>query len=270
MHDRLLGTRPGPDLRSARNHSLDKAKIGKIGMVAAQMERSGRTPFAGVLLFSLASAICPARVFAQGVMDQLAVPEPPALPTPPLFERYVLEQPWYAAAAVVILAVIVAYAMQQNGKKRGSVVVAAGACLAAIALGLGTFIETPREKVSSSARRLVDAVANVKLEQLDAELGRTATLDSPGIGHLERSEISDAVNEYVGRRFPIKECKIIALQASQDGANVGRVQLKVRAVPKEWGFPHFSWWVLDYREDGGVWRVTGIRYIAGSMDPPAR
>lgn len=268
MHDRLLAERPGrPDLRSARNDSLVWVQIGPGRPTAAQMSATMRSPFGGTgWTGALALLACTGAARAQGVLDQLSIPDPAPLPSPPLFERFVLEQPWYPAIVLVLGAIVVGMSARHAGRKGGPWAFGL-AVLAIVVMLTGSLVETPREKMVSAARRLVDAVATLQHERMDAELHESVSLELPWLGTLKKREIHERVDELLGDRYALHEHDIIALRSARDGANVGRVQVKVRAIAKDFGVPHFSWWNLDYREDAGVWRVVGIRPISMSMEP---
>lgn len=216
-----------------------------------------------------AAALCSARVaLAQGALDQLTIPDPPALPAPSLFERFVLEDPWIAALVLLAVAIGVFLAFSRVGQRRQGTIAALTALLAAAAvLVAGTLVETPRERMMDSARRLVDAVARGDAQDADRELDDHAILTlflfPDGI---EKDRIlAEVAARFTSGPYTVKEHRVIDVQASRDGSNVGRVQIKVRVVPRDQPTPFFSWWLLDFQEHEGAWRVAAIRPLSMSF-----
>lgn len=204
----------------------------------------------------LALGPIPHLTLAQGAFGGLAIPAPQPLPSGPLWETYILEQPWPLAIALVVIAAVVLF----KGRGKARAIVPAVAILAAMAaVAAGLLVTTARESIRKSTRAMVAAVVSGDSTTLDAELDESAKLFS-----FQHNDGLDkwALLDEVGRRFrpgaeyAVKDWSIEALEASRDGERVGRSQVKVRAVSAAAGVPVFSWWLLDYRMDAsGRWRV---------------
>ena len=60
----------------------------------------------------------------------------------------------------------------------------------------------------------------------------------------------------------MREWSVRETRAAVDGDGIGRTYARVRVTPESTGFPHTSWWRLDWRRDPGApWRCTGIEPI---------
>lgn len=196
---------------------------------------------------------------AQGPLGGLTIPSPQPLPSPPVWERYILEQPWPMVALLGIAMVVVF--LKASGKARTLVPPLLG--LAAIGVYVAsTLVTTANEQIRESTRRLVDAVVGMNTTAVSAELDASAQLFS----HWHNSGVDkDAILAEVERRFKsggenaIKEHDIIELSSSRDGTRVGRSLVKVRVVSAMGNVPVFSWWLLDYqRASDGRWLVVQI------------
>lgn len=202
-------------------------------------------------------------------------PAPPDLPGPPLFSHVFFEAPLLPAAALVLLGIVL-YVVLNSRAKPGKGFVLGATCLA-LAGGLfltANMVRTPRERVLAQSKRLVDAVAGADTGELgplladDCHLEPTRispSLDKPGILAATRQFADAGANA-------IKEHAIVEAQASLDGPNVARAQLKVRVTPQATGAPMLSWWRIDFRKDGdGAWRAARITPLSmtgmGELSP---
>lgn len=208
---------------------------------------------------------------AQGGLSVFTVPTPPPLKSAPIWETYVLEQPWPLVAILVVVAIVLFVKGRGKARKVGPPI----AILAAIAVALaGSFVTTARETMIASARALVAAVVAADASTLDAQLDPDALLFSfrHKAGVPKFAIIDEVVDRFrSGGEYSIKEHGILNIDASQDGQRVGRVQLKLRVVSAQLGVPVFSWWLLDYRRDSsGQWRVLRMEPQSISGVPEAR
>lgn len=216
----------------------------------------------------------PAWIIALALQAQLQIEPPPDLPAPPMLETLLFERPLPALVGLAVVAAAVGYAGVSRARK--PMVVAAAAILL---LGAGLFataasVTTDRERVLEGSRRLVDAVAGARVSELDALLDRDARLlyfvtpaglDKPGI--LER------VGRDMTGPYRVREHTVQDVQAARDGPDLARTQVKVTVVPESTGFPHLSYWRLDWRRGpDGTWRVFSIEplAIAGVADARGR
>lgn len=197
---------------------------------------------------------------------------PPPLPPGPLWERLILENPWPTAGALAVLAVAVLALMSRvdGGRAVGRIpvrtILAAGLVVAGGAImAVGMSVTTDREQLRAGTASLVDATAAQDMERLEVLLAPGAQLHVPlrvpiGAGPtVPREQIFALVEDVLGRRYPLKEHRVMEVQATLDGQRVGRTQVRVRVVPEATQFPHTSWWRVDWvRGDDGRWRVLGI------------
>ncbi len=194
---------------------------------------------------------------AQGALGGLSIPSPQPLPSAPIWERYVLEQPWPLVALLGLAAIVVH--LKAKGRARG--VAPALLLLAAIGVYASSELTTSAgEHIRASTRRLVAAVVSMNVNAVGAELDPSARLYS----HWHNSGVGkDNILAEVESRFrsgsehAIKEHDIIELSSSRDGARVGRSLVKVRVISAMGNVPVFSWWLLNYRRtDDGRWLVV--------------
>ncbi|MDI1290072.1 MAG: hypothetical protein PSX37_09025 [bacterium] len=200
----------------------------------------------------------------QNLLNALDVPTPPPLDPGPLWSRLLLETPWYVAALLLVVAVVVYVLMNRRGHfSKGLTTAGVLVALAAAVVGASALIETPRERMRATARQLIDAVVRADGTDLSALLARNARLvyfmSPQGLG---KDEIVALVDQQFRGEYRINEWSILESQATMDGPEVGRVQLKVRVVAAEWNVPNVSWWRIDLRREGetGI-LVTGISPI---------
>jgi hypothetical protein len=207
----------------------------------------------------------------QWLVGQIVPPETPgrvaALPGPPLWEAALLEQPIYLAAALILAAVVVATLLNRRGRARQGVLAAAGlVALAAGTLILGGLVKTEREQMTAATESLVEATARVDARALEHALAPDATLFSdlhlPGVpsaqSGLDKEATIRAVQMALGAH-PLKEYRVLEVQAQSLAPGMGRTQARVRVSFEEMPAPHISWWRVDWRRSAdGVWRATAI------------
>lgn len=207
-------------------------------------------------------------VLAQFDLDPGAAVTP--LPSPPFFERFVLENPWpavilLALVGIAALAIFNARAKLKSGLAVGGVLFAlAGGCFLA-----GVLVTTPREKLKQATRELVGATARVDRVELDRLLSDDLSVR---VTRLSRSsgkrETMDAVETLLGRQYRVKEHSILEMQATLDGPRLGRTQVCVR-IGSDYGLLP-SWWRVDWELGSeGVWRARRIEalWIPGVPNP---
>jgi len=206
-------------------------------------------------------------VLAQGLsLGGPNIPDPPPLPGPPVFTQYTLENPWPLVAGFGLLAILIWFGLSSRLPRRvGPALAGLAAGVAILVAAAGTLITTSREQVIAQTHSIVRSVANGDVAGVDAALAdsaallgwaESASLDKPGILDRVRTDFAP------GGRFRLREVGILELQASQDASDFARVQVKIRATPEATGYPFFSWWRLDYRLEGGRWRISGIEPIS--------
>jgi len=205
-----------------------------------------------------------------------AAPAVSNLPVAPLLERWWLESPWMLMGALGLLGVVGFLALSRRGRSReaaGAVIL--GLVLAAMVFSVAAMLTTPREGLQRLTRETIAAAAAADTgrlaEVLDAQARVMVLSGAPAVGG-GREAILDAVREYPGSRYPIREHSMSAVQAVVDGPNTARTQVRVWVrLNKEQAFydvPIGSWWRLSWRRDPlggagawGPWRITSIEML---------
>lgn len=206
-------------------------------------------------------------------MQNFASNPPPPLPSPPLWEWLILDNPWPTAGLLAILAVaILAFLSRVDGGKTvfgaplRTVIAGVLVLIGGIVLAVGMSVTTDRQQIRAGSERLVNAVATQDIDTLDHLLASDARLQlrfsvpgaAPG-GIVQRDQIFVLVEDFLSRRYPLTEHRVMEVQGTLDGERVGRTQVRVRVIPEATQFPHTSWWRIDWRlEDDGRWRVRSI------------
>lgn len=205
----------------------------------------------------------------QGVFPTAA--PPPALPSPPLIDRFLFQLPWSlaTAAALFVLAIVFARAaaLTQQEKRTPLRVVAAALLIGAIAVGiLQALVTTKSEAIRNRTDELVNAVALGDLNSLERLLASDATavyFNAPdGID-------KDTIMDHVARQFGQGReatVRIADLSSIADNERFGRSQLRV-VVTHDFtaGYPIGSWWRVDWRaKTDGTWEAVKVEALGGS------
>lgn len=191
---------------------------------------------------------------------------PTPLPGPPLWERYLLENPWPLVLLLGAAVVVGVFVLSRLGKPhKARWIAGAGILLMALVAALAWGIETQREQLEADTRALIRAVAAGDVGGVDGLLAVDAVLLTPFASRpFSRSEILSRVgSEFApGGAYRLRGCALLAFQAhiADDGA--GQVQVKVRADPEN-GPPTPAWVRLDWEQDAaGRWRAGGISVLS--------
>ncbi len=199
-------------------------------------------------------------------LAQLIAPDPAALSSPPMWEAYLLEFPWPLAGALVLGTLFGAWLLIQRGKPLAAVAVALGGlCLTGGLTLLSLLIETPREQITWSARRVVAATARADHATLESFLAEKVSLRVLGSRtRLDRAQIVARVKADMAGRYALrgKAASVSRVQATIDGPGVGRTQFRLQATHDATGFPAGMWWVFHWRIERDAWRLTGLELVA--------
>lgn len=196
----------------------------------------------------------------------------PPLPRGPILERLLFENPWPVIALLVIFAVVTLVVANAQGRlKRGAIIAGACVLLAAVAWVIAGQVETTRETLKRRTLELVRAAAAVDVPRLDLLLHDSARMTTAAHpSGVDKDGILRATTQYLDSMYRIREHHVRTLQAVVDGPNVGRTQAQIRVVPELTGTPFISWWRIDWRLDGGVWRAAAIEPLAPPIVTPPR
>jgi hypothetical protein len=200
------------------------------------------------------------------VNDFLQASDVEALPTPPLLERLLFEQPLIPVAALAVLAIIAAIAFARRNQRRRGLIVAAALAAAAAGLALlATLVTTDREVLLERTQALIAATAAVDTTPLTDLLSEDASLRTAGsiarvLPDIEtRGEILARAEGELRGRYRISSWEILDRQATLDGPNVARTQVRVGVEADQFSRTHYSWWRLHWERDpSGQWRCFEI------------
>lgn len=199
-------------------------------------------------------------------------PPVPALPDPPLFQRFILEHPQFPALFLLVAAVVVLIVLRAQGRLGAGLLVLLGAGALAGGIWLaGTLVRTDREILLERQDRLVFATAAADTDTLGELLSVDARIRATRLALVRsaigRDEILSIVASTLGGPIRVTDAAIIERQGVIDGPNTARTQVHVRVQPQS-GTKTFAWFAIVWRlEPDGVWRVFEIEplFISGVM-----
>lgn len=198
--------------------------------------------------------------------DLIQAPSIQPLPSPPLLERFLFEQPLLPVIVLAVLAIVAAIAFARLGqRRRGVLVTSVLAVLAGAVFATAALITTERERLLERTEELIGATAAVDTTALERMLSDDARLQTSGdIERVQASidgqgEIIDQAQSRLRTRFQINEWQILDRQATIDGPNVGRTLVRVGVDSDSFSRTHYSWWRLHWELDAdGQWRCFEI------------
>lgn len=188
------------------------------------------------------------------------------LPSPPLFEGFLFEQPLLPTVVLAVLAIVAAIAFARLGQRRkGFLVAGVLALLAGAVFATAALITTERERLLERTEALIGATATVDTATLQQMLADSARLQTSGdiervLAPIDgREEIIGRAESQLRNRFRINEWQILDRQATIDGPNVGRTLVRVGADSDSFSRTHYSWWRLHWElGPDGQWRCFEI------------
>ncbi len=208
------------------------------------------------------------------VLGQLSLGDPASvrpLPARPFFSHLFFENPMPLVGLLLVASLVSFFALNARGRVQLGAI--AGLLLATLAGGfysLGRAVKTDLEALDDESERLVGAAARVDVRALGEVLAPDVKIETAlKSGEIPeargREAVLDAVRRTLGGAFVVKEHAILETQATLDGPQVGRTQVRVRATPSGgmYEVPVFSWWRLDWRRTPeGEWKSTAIEPLA--------
>ncbi|MCW5757931.1 MAG: hypothetical protein KIT54_11910 [Phycisphaeraceae bacterium] len=199
--------------------------------------------------------------------DFLQAPAIEALPAPPTIEHFLFEQPWPTMALLAILAILAWLLFRARKQQRLGVIVAVLllACAGGIAI-LASRVTTDREVVLNRTVELIEATAKADTTALRDILDvDTAVLRSEGSirrvlpPSRDTADILAQVDRYLKGQYSITSVKLPNRQATIDGRNTARSQVRVAVEADALSRTHYSWWRLHWaRGTDGQWRCFEI------------
>ncbi len=207
-------------------------------------------------------------------LSQISLGDPASvrpLPARPFLSHLFLENPMPLVGVCVAGAIVAFFVL--NARGRAALAVIVGLVLATLAGGfysIAAAVRTDHEALDEQSARLVDAAATLDFAALRDVLSPEARIEST-IAQSEiplakgREAIVDAVRSTLGGTYSVKEHATLEVQATLDGPQVGRTQVRVRVTPSGgmYEVPMFSWWRIDWRRGGdGEWHAVVIEPLA--------
>lgn len=196
------------------------------------------------------------------------------LPSPPAWERWILEEPLMAAGALLVCGLIGLVVMNQRGRLKAGLGLLVGlAAAGGVVLGVGTAVQTDRETLEQVTERLILAVTNSDVATADELIHERLVIASAGTvvpGAFTKADALSAVKGYAW--FRIDEWSQRPDGAVMDGPNVGRTRSVVRAKSSFYGDSTFiptTWEFTWERGAGDRWRLTRVEMVSmWGQQPP--
>lgn len=198
--------------------------------------------------------------------DLIQAPSIQPLPSPPLLERFLFEQPLLPVVVLAVLAIVAAIAFARLGqRRRGLLVAGVLAVLAGGVYATAFMVTTQRERLLEQTEALIGATATLDSAALQRLLTDDARLPTSGdIARVQpsvdgRDEIIDLAELRLRGQTQISDWRIRDRQATIDGPNVARTLIRVGVDGDTFSRTHYSWWRLDWEKGAdGQWRCYTI------------
>ncbi|MCC6676021.1 MAG: hypothetical protein IT436_02650 [Phycisphaerales bacterium] len=186
------------------------------------------------------------------------------LPSPPVFTRYLFENPWPGVIVLVLAAVVMFIVLNQRGRLTQGAAIAA--TLVAAAAGLwftARSVVTPREQLRRQTYTLIGAVLR------GDEPRMRQILEPEAIAYFPEAESGVRILDWVGpnlsEAYRIREWAVLDEQASMDGPGTARTQFHVRVTAEDSGLPYLGWVRFNWRQDADGWKVKSVEEIARGL-----
>ena len=213
-----------------------------------------------------------------------SIVEPPRLPrlsdgagSSPV-ESLLFEQPWLVGGVLVALGLAWVFIMAQRGSM-GIKRVAPGLGLA-LAGGavfvLSMVVETPRERVKSVTRALVEAVVDADIDAIDGALQPGARIEI-GKFELTKEQLIPMARQIVesgggyraaGGTYSVQSARIREIRVGVESPTIARALLNAVGTVDDRPYP--TWWSLDLDLVDGDWKIRAMQLVwvtgAGNMN----
>lgn len=189
----------------------------------------------------------------------------------PAIERILFEEPLPLILGFCVAGVAGFIWFNQRAKLRQAIAaIVIGLAFAAAGWLASRIVTTPREAIRSAAATLVEATATGDGATLRGLVDPGVTVQSGNRDvPITLTQGVDAVvmlvNSTLGPsgRYPVQSAEIMENQATLDGPEVARSQVRVRVVQRSGsGFHTFAWVRVDWRRDGNSWKARTIEPLA--------
>ncbi len=176
-----------------------------------------------------------------------------------VIDDYVFEHPLLGAMAVALVTLLTFEVLRRTGKLKWAWwALAAGTALAAAVIALGIAVETPRERLATAARALVEAVVNADTRTAETLLDDRVAFrtDMRLNARLDRDWLLGVVRGMPG---VFKSHSLEIREVVLDDPDLGRTRILSRAefTNEPFGLTP-STWELRWRRKGDRWVLTQV------------
>lgn len=188
----------------------------------------------------------------------------PPLPSAPLLEVWLFEQPTALAVAAAVIGLAVGVGLIGRGKRPvGLLVLLIGVVLAAGLVLTGRLIETPRETIKQRSADLAVATASGDGPAASDILDDGVSIRQPDFrfpANIERRGRDAVVAEIeaLADLRAVATIQVLETRASVESPRVGRTHIRVRALNNDGGWLGHSWWKIDWVKRGDAWLAAEI------------
>lgn len=202
------------------------------------------------------------------ILAQSLFSEPPALAEPGVIELWLNQRAMLTGIGTIVLGLIVLVGPGQ-GFKRGWMAGLGIIVLGAAVWGVGEWYRSPLERVRAGADAFYRAVEAGDAAGAEAWLGSEVGVAAAGrtIARDGRGFILAGVERLEGANLTTLD--INAKQAEVFTPGTARTQSQLRAVFGGGG-PNLVWTALDWRDEGGAWRIRGVDVLLINGKPPGQ
>lgn len=191
----------------------------------------------------------------------------PPIADPPLWELALLEKPSWAAAILIALGVVAFLVLRRSTRARlAPWVLLIALALAGAAIGVGTLVQTQRERVADAARDLVAATGRADARAMTLLLDPAVSVRTRW-GSVEGAQrVVDLAGTGV-RAAGIRSARAPEVRVE---VRADLARSLVRTALDSDDAPPSGWWLVEWARDDDAWRATHIEplWIPG-VDRPA-
>jgi hypothetical protein len=188
------------------------------------------------------------------------------VPSPPVWQSLLLEQPWPLAVLLLVVGVVLRSVGRRTGRRGLRRAALVSVLLAAGVVALAYFVETGREAVRRHTLGLVDAVEPLDADRVSALLADDVRVTGPrGRVLVDSGDVRRRLQS-ANRRYSVASHRVRDLDVWAAG-DEGRAMLALYSQINE--TPALTRWGLWWEKQDGAWRVTEIRWLSyQGREPP--
>lgn len=187
------------------------------------------------------------------------------IPSPPLWQNLLFEQPWPLAMVLLVIAVVLRMAGRSRGSRPLRWSAVAAVAIGAGVVGLAFAVDTGREAVRRLTLDLVDATAPLDAARVSQLLAEDVRVTGPGGGVVLAGDEVHARLKAIDDDFAIKAHRVRDVKAWAKGTE-GLAGLALYTEVSV--TPTLTRWRLEWEKTGGAWRVTEVRWLSLNGSTP--